>query len=303
MAREARAPQLTWSAAQRLQMPDGGTVSIQWRWSGADETAPTLVLLPTITGDGHDLRGLVRMMHSQLGWPVAVCNRRGHADPLTAPRFNTLGNTEDLRAQLEAIQARRPQAPIYAIGMSAGSGLLVRYLGEAGDRSLIRAGIIFCPAYDIEEAFGQSHPVYSAIMARRLSAYFLKRHREHLASVDGYARLLRARNLVEFHERLYPLAGFESRDEYFLASNPMVVAHRMTVPVLVINAEDDPVCSIHQVQRHGVPLSQQLEGAILAVTARGSHCAFFEGRLAQRSWAHQVMVEYLSAVYRAQSSR
>ncbi len=294
---EATAPALHWELEQRLIMRDRGTVSLQWfGLHSAAEDAPVLVVLPTITGNGNDLRAFVRSMHSQLRWPVVVCNRRGHEGlPMTAPRFNTLGDTEDLRAQLRAIQARRPKSALFAAGLSAGSGLLVRYLGEEGARSKLQAGVVFCPAYDIEEAFSQTHPIYSRLMARRLRAYFLERNRAHLESAAGFSKLHEAQDLVEFHEAIAPLAGFESRADYLRETNPMVVAHDVRVPMLVINAKDDPVCSVTQVYKHGVPLSGRLPGAILALTANGAHCAFHRGWTSRRTWAHRVMVEYFQA--------
>ena len=62
---------------------------------------------------------------------MVVCNRRGHGTlPLTAPRFSTIGSTDDLRAQLDQIRRRLPRSPLYGLGVSAGTALLVRYLGE-----------------------------------------------------------------------------------------------------------------------------------------------------------------------------
>ena len=77
---------------------------------------------------------------SASGWRVVVCTRRGHGElALTTPVFNPMGCTDDLREQLERIRECVPDSPLVAIGVSAGSALLVRYLGEEGPRSLIRA--------------------------------------------------------------------------------------------------------------------------------------------------------------------
>ena len=299
LLKEALAPRITWDKTELLVMEDGGTVSIEWHGLGAASPhSPTLVVLPTITGSGEALRHFVVEMNRALGWPVAVCNRRGHAAlPLTAPLVNTMGHTGDLACQLDAIEAARPDSPLYAAGLSAGSGLLVRYLGEQGARTPLRAGVVYCPAYDISVAFERAHPFYSAVLARRLRDFFLRPHEPVLGHIEGFEACAASRDLQTFHDRLYPMAGYPSREAFYEGANPMVVARQMSVPTLVINAEDDPVCTISNVRRDGLPLIDALPNCILALTERGSHCAFYEAPWGRTSWANQAMAEYLKATH------
>ena len=59
-------------------------------------------------------------------------NRRGHAGlHLTSPSFNVMGEAKDTAAQVEAVRNRFPDSSYLAmVGISAGSGLLVTYLGK-----------------------------------------------------------------------------------------------------------------------------------------------------------------------------
>ncbi len=300
LVREALAPKITWDETDVLLMDDGGTVSIEWfGLHAASSDTPTLVVLPTITGSGESLRHFVQAMAAALGWPVAVCNRRGHAGlPLTAPLVNTMGHTGDLARQLDAIVATRPASPLYAVGLSAGSGLLVRYLGEQGANTPLRAAVAYCPAYDISVAFGRAHRVYDALLTRRLRDFFLRRNGSVLGHIEGFEACVAARNLQEFHDRLYPMAGYADREAYYEGVNPMVVAHQMSIPTLVINAEDDPVCAVANVRGEGLPLIDEVPSAILALTDRGSHCAFYEPPWGRTSWANRAMIEYFRAVHR-----
>src|SRR5689334_10386634 len=96
LLRDEVAPPLSWDAEERLTMPDGGTVSIQWLGLSAPKHTPVLIVLHTVTGSGDDLRRFIAAVHARLGWVVAACNRRGHAGlPLTAPQINTLGSVGD----------------------------------------------------------------------------------------------------------------------------------------------------------------------------------------------------------------
>lgn len=296
VVRGDNAPPVAWDLDERLTMPDGGTVSIQWLGLGAAPATPVLVVLHTITGSGDGLRRLISSVHARTGWVVAACNRRGHGGlELTAPKINTMGVTDDLRRQLAAIEARRPAVALYGVGVSAGSGLLVRYLGEEGSRSRFRAAVALCPAYDIRDAFSHAHRGYDRYLTRKMVQFFLHRNREALGHVDGYSHCAASTTMTEFHDRLFPLAGFSSREEFYTSSNPMEVARNVGVPVLVINSADDPVCVERNVHLH-LPDMQQLPRMTLALTRRGGHCGFFEAPRGADSWADRAIAEYLKAV-------
>jgi len=292
------APRLKWDLDERLTMPDGGTVSIQWLGLDAPERTPVLVVLHTITGSGDGLRRFIAAVRARLGWIVAACNRRGHGGlELTSPQINTMGATDDLRRQLLAIESRRPGAALYGVGVSAGSGLLVRYLGEEADRSRLRAAVALCPAYDIRDAFRYAHRGYDRYLTRKMVQFFLHRNKKSLGHIDGYDHCAASATMAEFHDRLYPLAGFESREAYYDGSNPMEVARDVTVPVLVINSADDPVCVERNIHRHLGDM-QKLPRMTLAVTRRGGHCGFFETLGTKDSWADRTIAEYLGAAHR-----
>ena len=83
-----------------------------------------------------------------------------------------MGESRDTAAQVEAVRKRFPDSSYLAmVGISAGSGLLVTYLGKVncklhiailqylewfrqeGDSTPVQAAASLCPAYDITRAF------------------------------------------------------------------------------------------------------------------------------------------------------
>ena len=88
------------------------------------------------------------------GWRSCVFNRRGHAGvSLTSPRFNVVGDPEDTRVMVDRVRARHPASSYIAIiGISAGCGLLMSYLGSEV-KPHVQAAVALCPAYDIGRAF------------------------------------------------------------------------------------------------------------------------------------------------------
>ena len=190
-----------------LTMADGGTTALYWLGESLPEQTPTLLVLHTITGSPHSMRGLVRDLQLRTGWRVVVCTRRGHAElPLTAPRINTLGDTADLREQLAVITQRYPHSPLYAVGISAGSGLLVRYLGEEGHNTPIQGAMAYCPGYNVEVAFLRSRPPlqpHDGPQARSHLCYALRRPVFHQARLSAVRT---SKRLAEF-SRAYSCSG------------------------------------------------------------------------------------------------
>lgn len=294
LLRDTVTPALRYERTDVLRMRDGGTTALDWLGLDCTPSTPTLVVLPSITGDAQSMRLLVKDLRRDTGWRIVVCTRRGHGNlELTAPVVNTMGCTQDLREQLAQIREQVPASPLYAIGVSAGSALLVRYLGEEGPRSMIRAGVAYCPGYDIGVAWGRVPPPYNQLMARRLKYHFLERHAHALGHLDTYRACLATRDLAEFHENFYELAGCANLADYLARSNPMLVSDKVAVPLMIINAADDPVCVAKNAQEH-VKAVRRVPDALMVRTIRGSHCAFLEGWF-PRSWANRLMAKYLLA--------
>lgn len=281
---------------ERLTMADGGHTALAWRGHGLAADVPTIVLLHTITGSPASMAELVLDLHATTGWRVVLCLRRGHADlPLATPRLSILGCTDDLRAQLAVIRERFPASPLYAVGTSAGSGLLARYLGEEGVAAPFRAAFAYCPGYNTDDGFDKAHPFYSRLMARKLVRQFITPHRETLAHLPTAARLQEARDLADFHRHMYELAGYARYEDYAAASNPMRVFHAIRTPLMILNAEDDPVCRIGNVAPYLDSL-QRMPEVVLVTTAEGSHCAHYEGWTA-RSWSARLMGDYFRTLH------
>lgn len=294
--KKALAPRLDYDQVDSLRMADGGTTALHWLGADLPADVPTLVVLHTITGSPHSMRGFVRDLQRLTGWRIVLCQRRGHGDlPLTSPRFNTLGDTDDLREQLRLITGRHPLSALYAAGISAGTGLLIRYLGEQGEDTPLRGAFAYCPGYDIRVAFARSRAPYTHLMARKLVRQFVTPNRAQLAHLPSLAALEGAQNLDEFHRHLYECAGYPSQQAYLNGCNPVTVMEQVVIPLLVLNAEDDPVCVPGNVRDHQQALAR-MPRTLLAITARGSHCAHLSG-FGARPWAHRLAADYLQALH------
>lgn len=293
--KEAFEPELQWDEREVLKTEDGGSLSLFWLGQDLPADTPSILLLHTIAGSEQSMARDARALSKLTGWRIVLCLRRGHADePLTSPRFNTMGDTADLRQKIARVESRFPQSPLYVMGSSAGTALLVRYLGEQGGDTPIRGAFAYCPGFDISRAFKRSQPFYGQYIARKLIKKFVAPNEAMLSSIPSLNSLKQARDLHAFHEYQYECAGYGSFDDYLTASNPVLVMDNIQIPVMILNAADDPVCVIENVRDHEDRI-RRLPKAIAVVTQRGSHCAFFEG-WAATSWSQQLMAEYFLAL-------
>ena len=82
-------------------------------------------------------------------------------------------------------------------------------------------------------------------------------------------------------------------EDYFRSYNPMQHRAGVAVPTLVINSEDDFVCSARNIQPQVIVDEQP--GSLLLVTKRGSHGAFNEGLLGRGSYHVRLSLDFLDA--------
>ncbi|RZG80414.1 YheT family hydrolase [Acinetobacter venetianus] len=282
---------LEYDRVDQLTMQDGGITAIAWYGYDLPAETPTVVIMHTITGTPESMRELVKDLHEYTGWRIALCLRRGHAGlPMPVPRISLFGSTSDLREQLLHIQSLFPQTELYAVGSSAGTGLLVRYLGEQGSDTPFKAAFAMCPGYNTEIGFKNVHPFYSKMMTKKLFKYFIQPYQDMWNQVSSIEKVLATTNLEEFEKVYFEMAGYQDYQSYCQAINPIYVFENIKIPLMILNAEDDPVCSIKNLEPYKDAI-QKMDNIAVVTTKKGSHCGFYEGWKGT-SWAAKLISNY-----------
>ncbi|MGU5164302.1 YheT family hydrolase, partial [Pseudomonas aeruginosa] len=161
---------------ERLWLADGDFIDLDWAGPHDAET-PLVLALHGLTGSSssHYILGLQRALLER-GWASVALNWRGcSGEPNRLPRGYHSGVSDDLAEVVAHLRARRPQAPLYAVGYSLGGNVLLKYLGEtAGDCPLL-GGVAVSVPFRLDECadrigLGFSR-VYQAHFMKAMLAY------------------------------------------------------------------------------------------------------------------------------------
>jgi len=283
-----------------LSMPDGGTLYIDFLDSNLSPTAPIVVFLHTVTGSaketGHYMRAAFRR-----GWRSCVFLRRGHdSRKLSSPYFNLMGEGSDTRHQLEYLTTSFPHRQFLGmVGVSAGSGLLITYLGMEGDSTPVDAACALCPAYDLRRAFrvAQENPSIDRHILNSVKRLFMAQNEELLSahSLLGFINCSNSSTVAEFIEAHVPFTGCSDLEDYYAQHNPVGWMTRVRRPLLIVNSEDDVACLAENI-REDIVRSQP--GVLLLRTPRGSHISFNEGVLGTGCYLSRISMDFLESALR-----
>ncbi|KAL6616450.1 hypothetical protein ACP70R_038720 [Stipagrostis hirtigluma subsp. patula] len=305
-----RPPSFTYKR-QLYTVRDGGTIALDWLLASdleaadgfisKDASTPLVVVVPGLTSDSAAayVKHLVYSMASK-GWNVVVSNHRGLGGvSITSDCFYNAGWTEDIREVINYLHHRYPKIPLFCVGTSIGANILVKYLGEEGENTPVAGAASICSPWDlligdrfISRKFVQR--IYDKALAIGLKGY-AKLHQPVLARLANWEGIRKSRSIREFdHHATCIVARYETVDTYYRRCSSASFVGNVSVPLLCINALDDPLCT-----REAIPWDEcrANKNIVLATTPNGGHLAFFQGLTAGRLWWVGATSEFLCALH------
>ncbi|VVN85355.1 hydrolase [Pseudomonas fluorescens] len=274
---------------ERLWLEDGDFLDLDWLGPHSLD-APLVLVLHGLTGSSNSpyVAGLQKALAAQ-GWGSVALNWRGcSGEPNLLPRSYHSGASEDLAAAISHLRAQRPLAPLYAVGYSLGGNVLLKYLGESGDRSELLGAVAVSVPFRLDQCadrIGQGFSkVYQAHFMRQMLAYIKNKQRqfhhdgrrEGLATLAQLGSLDNMRTFWDFDGRVTaPLNGFVDAQDYYRRASSRYFLGAIRTPTLIIQAADDPF-----VFPHSLPQTSELSPTTqFELQARGGHVGFVDGTL------------------------
>ncbi|KAL3663809.1 hypothetical protein V7S43_011222 [Phytophthora oleae] len=337
-AYDERGPKINYKR-QLMKLPDGGVVSLDWAllqdqnvpnqdlnvaasttWlADVEPTRRTMILLPGLTGGSPEnyIRSTIAKLQ-ELGWQCVVLNARGCANtPVTTAQLFCSAYTGDLRFVLQQLSDKYDftQEAFVGVGFSMGSNVLVKYLGEDGEQTPLTGAISVGNPFDLaicSANFGGSlfnRMTYDKALNNNLRELFFNKCNaakqfENYPGVDLEA-IKATRTVRDFDDTLTKYVfHYDTVDDYYNDAGSVKKLGSVRVPLLCINAEDDPI-SISS----ALPKDKEVEAnpnIILCTTKSGGHLAFYESSLKQQEngkkeretnmWTVNPIAEFAEAV-------
>lgn len=282
---------------ERWNSPDGDFIDIDFV-DGQPEQ-PLLILFHGLEGssDSHYARSLMARA-SALGWSGAVPHFRGcSGEPNHAPRFYHSGDAEEIDWVVRRLAGRRDEqqwSRLHAVGVSLGGNALLRWLGESQTQAdMIDAACAISAPLDLA-AGGAAlsrgvNLLYTRAFLQTLKPKCLHKLQQFPGLFDNNL-MLRARTLYEFDNVVTaPLHGYRDTDDYWNRASAKHVLADITVPTLVLNAQNDPFLPPEHLPRSA---SAQVK---LEYPREGGHVGFTVGRLpGAHDWLPQRVIRFLT---------
>uniref|UniRef100_A0A7N6B831 Phospholipase ABHD3 n=1 Tax=Anabas testudineus TaxID=64144 RepID=A0A7N6B831_ANATE len=270
-----------------IRTADGGQISLDWVYNEASapypesSTRPTVLILPGITGNSKQPYVLHAVSQAtRRGYRCVVFNNRGAAgEELLTPLTYCAANTADLECVVQHVKGLFPKAPVLGAGVSMGGMLLLNYLARKRTQSGMVAGLTISVPFDAQESSVSMEEPLNWLLFNKILAMGLcrtvSRHRKILEKVVDVDYVLKSRTIREFDERFTIVQfGYKSSLEYYRDASPGKKLPTTAVPILCLNAADDPFSP-----QNAFPLTivQGLPNVALLLTAHGGHIAFLDG--------------------------
>jgi len=291
---------------ERWPTDDGDELELH-RTEPAGERAPhggRLLVLHGLEGTirSHYLRGILALAQRR-GWSAdALIFRTCNGEMTRARRLYHSGETTDLDRVVRRLVSAHPEQPLALAGFSLGGNVLLKWLGEQGERlpREVRAAAAVSVPYDLERGARHIERGFARVYTRHFLRTLRAKARIKLVRNPGLfdaMALDRARTLFEFDDAVTaPVHGFDGASDYYQRSSSLGFLASIRCPTLLLSAYDDPFLPpsvLHEVEL----IARGNPNLCVEFHRRGGHVGFVGGRApwAPHYYAEERVMHYLDA--------
>lgn len=230
---------------ERLELSDGDFLDLDWLIKGADSL---IIISHGMEGNSRDhfiaeSASFLSISNDILVWHYRSCS--GELNRL--PRFYHSGDIADLDTVVHHAISTQRYTNLILLGFSIGGSLTINYLGSQFVHTSIRGGVVFSTPLDL---LATSNKLRSGIN-RYLHRAFLNKWKKKIKSkaaqfpdrfsTEGLDDILRLDALLEKY--VLQVDGFDTKEEYYEKWSSAQFLSAIQVPLLIVNAQNDPLIS------------------------------------------------------------
>jgi predicted alpha/beta-fold hydrolase len=284
---------------ERVELPDGDFIDLDWT---RGDTGPVVMILHGLEGssESHYVRGLLAAVDT-LGWRGVVVHFRGcSGEPNRLDRGYNAGETRDLAFTVELLRRREPDTPVACVGYSLGGNALLKWLGETGARSPLRAAVAVSVPFLLEASAQRLNRgvsrLYQRYLIGRLKRSYQRKFRNRHAPPVSLQEIDRLNNFHSFDDRVTaPLHGYDGVQDYYDRASSRRYLSGIQAPTLIVHSLDDPFFFPWV-----VPEPEELAAAVtLELSTHGGHVGFVGGANPWRPayWLERRIPNYLAECF------
>jgi len=295
-------PHLPQPMRRYFDVAPGARVAADCHWQPRPWERTTLVALHGLNGSSgaHYMRGLAAKAFER-GMNVVRLNQRncGDTEQLAEGLFHS-GLTADAAHVVHELAEVDGLRAIGVAGYSLGGNLALKLAGEYGEHapaSLVAVAAV-SPIIEIGECTraleSPSNAIYQWNFVRDLKRRMRRKDAVRPGAFD-LRKLSSIRTVRQFDETYTaPYFGFRDAEDYYYRASAMRVIDRISIPALVITAEDDPFVPLQPFRDPKVTGNRHID---LRVLPHGGHCGFVGVRSASDDgyWAENQIVNFVGA--------
>lgn len=270
---------------QRILTPDGDFVDLDWY---GDDKKAIAILLHGLAGSSQSgyILGLQHALKQQGISSVAMNFRGCSGESNRLARCYHSGETEDIHFIYQTLRQHYPQAELAVVGFSLGGNVLLKWLGEQGDKVTLFAAVAICAPLVLSECATKLDYGFSRLYRRHLLdelKRYLRRkqlylHRNGLLfeaeKLQRFGDLSKIQSFWQYDDQVVaPLHGFKDVNDYYTRSSARQFLAKIRAPTLMIQAKDDPFMT-EAILPTACELAPQVN---LEIYSGGGHVGFVRG--------------------------
>jgi hypothetical protein len=283
---------------------DGSRVLCHCHWQEEPDRAArlTVVLVHGLEGssDSRYIQGIAARAWAA-GWNVVRMNMRtcGGTETLTPTLYHS-GLSGDVGVVVRHYAERFGLERVALAGYSMGGNLVLKLAGEWGDkRGPLCAVAAVCPSIDLALGADALHEGFNRLYEWNFLRGLLARYERKAKLFPGIYASRKSigpvRSIREFDDKILSRYwGFRDADDYYDRAGAARVVDRITVPALVLRAQDDPFIRLLPETRAKLLANPHVT---LIETRHGGHCAYLSRDPGNEiHWAEATVMRFLHAV-------
>ncbi|MGR8929496.1 MAG: hydrolase [Gammaproteobacteria bacterium] len=237
---------------ERLTTYDSDFIDLDWY---GDNKNIIVILLHGLAGSSRSgyILGLQYQL-DQFGMSSVAMNFRGcSGEPNRLARCYHSGETEDINFVYQNLRSRYPGARLAAVGFSLGGNVLLKWMGEQGNRLDLFASVAISVPLVLSECANRLDQGFSKLYRWRLLSELtqtINNKKLHLQKIGRFKEADKLRRLGDLSkinsfwqyddQVVARLHNFKNVIDYYTRSSSRQFLSGIKVPTLLIQAEDDP---------------------------------------------------------------